>query len=60
MVLISIHPMFLLIAFKRQKKTNQLHFNTSHVSINPDGTWKSKNYLEHFNTSHVSINRILP
>ena len=56
--LISIHLMFLLIPFAVRWKVLDCHFNTSHVSINPElEVWIQK-AVEHFNTSHVSINHI--
>ncbi len=55
-MLISIHPMFLLIQkfFGRLRRIE--YFNTSHVSINLPLLTSLFDKYSDFNTSHVSIN----
>ncbi len=55
-VLISIHPMFLLINNPDADFTEPANFNTSHVSINPTSDPPPARHSSYFNTSHVSIN----
>ena len=50
--------MFLLIKELRKLLRGAVHFNTSHVSINPVVKVESDQRVAHFNTSHVSINRL--
>ena len=56
-ILISIHPMFLLIPVEICGQKHKTHFNTSHVSINLTFVFSVPCVKLDFNTSHVSINR---
>ena len=49
--------MFLLIAKVQNQQAVAVHFNTSHVSINPGGKAGDQTAREDLNTSHVSINQ---
>ena len=57
---ISIHLMFLLIAFPSFFSCSAFDFNTSHVSINLHFSEAFPLEMEDFNTSHVSINHFDP
>ena len=57
---ISIHLMFLLIAYQRAIEIAKCNFNTSHVSINPAKLGRKATGDSDFNTSHVSINHRMP
>ena len=57
---VSIHLMLLFIGIGENRLGKILSFNTSHVTLYPDGRRSSWSRTSCFNTSHVTLYRLVP